>query len=143
MNRKYFTYKDKQLNRCCYLCCNGGYYKGKITCADLIIEEGEPWYCCEGFQPDKPKWLEQSIESKIYTEVCRKLNPSSIIVHNYSSLSDYDAFSYVLQVIEKGKISNPDDPQYCYVTVINNKIVVQAYKNKKSDMFKVWDNNKY
>ncbi len=62
-----------------------------------------------------------------------------IIIQNDSNLSDLKAIELVLEIINKGKISNYGK-NYCYATtyIIDGKgYVVYADKNKKSDKFRV------
>lgn len=63
----------------------------------------------------------------------------NIIIKNKSHrIDDVLALWYVQQVIEEGRVSDTGTA-YCYLTVFNTNIVVNAKRNKKSDTFLVYD----
>lgn len=66
-----------------------------------------------------------------------------IIDNRSDKVSDYEALSFVQQVVAEGRISN-DGKQYCYVMAFTNKSTGDKYMvstdlNKSSDRFVVYD----
>ncbi len=66
---------------------------------------------------------------------------SKIIIQNDTNLPDKQVFSYVLQIMGMGRISN-NNTQYCYHTSFTNGIEVSSFLNKKSDKFVIYKDAK-
>ena len=57
-----------------------------------------------------------------------------LIIENRTELPMKEVLSYIIAVVEKGKISKTvKGEQYCFVTCFPDGITVYAEKNKKSD----------
>lgn len=56
--------------------------------------------------------------------------PKLIIKNETTFLSDLEALTYVIEVVDRGRISNYNK-QYCYVTSWPNGVVVIAQQTKK------------
>jgi len=63
---------------------------------------------------------------------------AKIIIENNSVHSMEEALDYVKSVILMGKVSETSKgEQYCFVTSWKDGTVVYAYKNTKSDRFRI------
>jgi len=57
-----------------------------------------------------------------------------LIIENRTGLPILEVIEYVLEVIDKGKISETSKgEQYCFMSMYKDGIIVYAEKNKKSD----------
>lgn len=62
-----------------------------------------------------------------------------LIIENKSEMTMSEALRYAINVIDQGRIS-ANNTQYCYVTeYTNDKVIVYAAKNKKSDKLIICD----
>lgn len=67
---------------------------------------------------------------------------NKVIIENRTDKTMVEAVSYVLSVMQAGRISGSGDKkQYCYTTLFKGGIYVSAFLNKNSDRFVIHRND--